>query len=110
MKQITDTDRINLIEHILLHMGGVVQFRDEDSGPMNNIPEGKSIQTFTVPSQHQSSSNVREALDTILEFATGRRDWKKENWGDIDPKSDLGKGLLEMGKMMNRQACGSGEE
>jgi hypothetical protein len=80
---ITDTDRINFIEKMVLRKsaGQGVGVDIRQNSLINSQPgmEKKPVQIFTIPSQYQYGKTVREVIDVAMAFACGERNWREEN-------------------------------
>lgn len=61
----TDRERLNLLERI---------------GYFTSQCDGHGIEFFTEVSQHVRATTLREALDIVMDYESGERCWKCENW------------------------------
>ena len=85
MSEITDKDRIDFIERMLVEDGvgqgcGVEIQTNSLIGSQPNM-EDVPVQIFSIPSQHQYGKTVREVIDIAIAFERNDRNWEKENWG-----------------------------
>ncbi len=63
----TDKDRMDLLERVA-EVGA------------NMERKGSEVRVFTVPSQHVAAPTLREALDIVAEYESGKRCWECEHW------------------------------
>ena len=80
----TDTERLDFIDRMLVKDGigqGCGALINENSliGSQPNM-EQVLVHIFTIPSQHQYGKTTREVIDIAIQFESGERNWKKENW------------------------------
>jgi len=83
MSEITDKDRIDFIERMLVEDGtgegcGVKIQQNSLIGSQPGM-EKVPVEIFSLPSQHQYGKTVREVLDIAVAFEKGERNWEKEN-------------------------------
>lgn len=75
----TDTERLDFLEK-LLASGDMIQIQEnklkQSQSNMKDIP----YEVFSIISQHQWGYSVRELIDIIYDFHSGKRNWTKENW------------------------------
>ena len=72
----TDTERMEFIERMLNDGHSQVC----ELGRRFNGGTENTVEIFTTVSQQQRGRTAREAIDIAMEFETGKRDWKKDDW------------------------------
>ena len=65
----TDKERMDFLER----MPGVTVRREGASA-------SDEVEVFTFPSQHVKGLTLRSAIDTAMEYESGKRCWQCENW------------------------------
>lgn len=83
MLKITDTERIDFIERMLVKDGkgqgqGVSIKTNALIGSQPN-QEQVPVQIFSIPSQFQYGKTARDVIDIAMEFESDR-DWEEEHW------------------------------
>lgn len=79
LNPITDKQRIDFIES-LASRGSPIEIRDNTLIGNQPKAEENPVQIFTIEAQHQHGKTAREVIDIAMEFESGERNWKKENW------------------------------
>ncbi|RLJ20021.1 hypothetical protein DJ031_06845 [bacterium endosymbiont of Escarpia laminata] len=83
MGEITDKDRIDFIDRMLVENGpgggcGIKIQQNTLIGSQPNMDK-VPVEIFSIPSQHQYGKTAREVIDIAIAFEIGDRNWEKEN-------------------------------